>query len=109
MSENFLPGCGVPVIAELFIQTPLSNTANLLNIHHIKSARQPCLFTHVQSSRRGEVEVNAHLIAELLQVVHHLALRRRVSPEEGQLWVRAEDLMSHRHVRQQHELFHQPV
>ena len=62
----------------------------------------------MQRAGRGEVDGQPHLVAELLQLVHHLGLGRGVAAQHGLLGERAVDLMGHRHVGQQHELLHQP-
>lgn len=57
---------------------------------------------------RGEVDVEAHLVAELLQVVHHLGLGRGVASQQGLVGEGAVDLVGRGHVGQQHELLYQP-
>ena len=62
----------------------------------------------MESSGRGEVDTEAYLVAELLQVVHHLALWWRVASQQGLLGEGAVDVVGGGHVGQQHELLHQP-
>lgn len=58
---------------------------------------------------RGEVNVQTHLVAKLLQVINHLGLGRGVAAQQGQPRERAVELVGSGHVGQQHELLHQPV
>lgn len=63
----------------------------------------------MQAACAAEVDLEADLVAELHQVVEQLALGRWVAAKQCLLREGAVDLMGHGHVRQQHELLHQPV
>lgn len=65
--------------------------------------------THMQGPRTAEVDVETDLVAEVHEVFEQLVLGRGVAAEEGLLREGAVDPMGHGHVRQQHELFHQPA
>lgn len=65
--------------------------------------------THMQGPCAAEVDVEADLVAEVHEVLEQLGLGRGMAAEEGLLGEGAVDLMGHGHVRQQHELFHQPA
>lgn len=64
--------------------------------------------TYVQCSCRGQVNVNAQLVTQLLQLVHHLGFRWRVASEQGQPREFAVDVVGGGDVGQQHELLYQP-
>ena len=63
----------------------------------------------MQAACAAEVDLEADLVAERHQVIEQLALGRRVAAKQCLLGEGAVDLMGHGHVRQQHELLHQPV
>lgn len=62
----------------------------------------------MQSSSRGQIDVDSQLVTELLQLIHHFGLWWRVAPEQGQLWESIVDVVGCGNVSQQHELLHQP-
>lgn len=63
----------------------------------------------MQGPCAAEVDVKADLVAEVHEVFQQLGLGRGVAAEKGLLGEGAVDLMGHGHVRQQHELLHQPA
>lgn len=63
----------------------------------------------MQGPRAAEVNVEADLVAKVHEVFQKLGLGWGVAAEEGLLGEGAVDLMGHGHVRQQHELLHQPA
>lgn len=63
----------------------------------------------MQGPRAAEVNVEANLVAELHEVFQQLGLGWGVAAKQGLLGEGAVDLMGHGHVREQHELFHQPA
>jgi len=69
----------------------------------------PSQCTHVQGPCAAEVNVEANLVAKLHEVFQQLGLGWGVAAEQGLLGEGAVDLMGHGHVREQHELFHQPA
>lgn len=59
-------------------------------------------------SCRGEVHVQAQLVAQNLQLLHQLGFGRRVTPQQRQRRERSVNVGRCGHVSQQHELLHQP-
>lgn len=64
--------------------------------------------TDVQGSSRGQVQADAQLVTQLLQLVHQLGFGWRVASEQSQLREPAVDVVGGGDVSQQHELLHQP-
>lgn len=63
----------------------------------------------MQSSGRGQIDVDPQLVTQLLQLVHQFGLGWGVAPEQGQLRESSVDVVSGGNVGQQHELLHQPA
>lgn len=64
---------------------------------------------YMQRSSRTHVDVEADVITQILERLHHTALGGCVAPQQCELRVWAVNLMSYSHVSQQHEFLHQPV